>query len=313
MLSGRRARSGEEERCAEAHAATHAWHCTFRVPAAAARVAGARPRRSCAAFQPVRKSTAPFLCTRATGERTLVHAAGAAAAPAAGATKKKAGKKVQSTYLAICPSVVWRGRAGEKRGAQPSRHTARAPCALPAGRGTARATGRRRAWAMAEQSETLKALQAHRAGDAEATRGACRKCGQVGHLSFQCRNFIKLEANDGAAPAPAPAPVDSLSSLSDGKDGDTDSDAGGGARGERGRDRAERSPRREDSEERRRRRRARKERRREREHREERRRQRRKDEKRRRERDRRERRDRSRSPRADRGRRRSRSRERDAR
>lgn len=27
----------------------------------------------------------------------------------------------------------------------------------------------------------------------DAARGACRKCGYVGHLTFQCRNFIKLK------------------------------------------------------------------------------------------------------------------------
>lgn len=28
-----------------------------------------------------------------------------------------------------------------------------------------------------------------------AVTGACRKCGFIGHLAFQCRNFIKLDSN----------------------------------------------------------------------------------------------------------------------
>ncbi|WRX35348.1 hypothetical protein QQP08_027835 [Theobroma cacao] len=29
--------------------------------------------------------------------------------------------------------------------------------------------------------------------DADATRGACKKCGRVGHLTFQCKNFVSLK------------------------------------------------------------------------------------------------------------------------
>jgi len=30
----------------------------------------------------------------------------------------------------------------------------------------------------------------------DASRGACRKCGYVGHLAFQCRNFIKIKSSN---------------------------------------------------------------------------------------------------------------------
>ncbi|CAK1591100.1 unnamed protein product [Parnassius mnemosyne] len=29
----------------------------------------------------------------------------------------------------------------------------------------------------------------------ETTRAACKKCGYAGHLTFQCRNFIKVDPN----------------------------------------------------------------------------------------------------------------------
>lgn len=29
----------------------------------------------------------------------------------------------------------------------------------------------------------------------DASRAACKKCGYVGHLTFQCRNFIKVDPN----------------------------------------------------------------------------------------------------------------------
>ncbi|PKA61912.1 CAX-interacting protein 4 [Apostasia shenzhenica] len=32
--------------------------------------------------------------------------------------------------------------------------------------------------------------------NADDTRGACKRCGRVGHLSFQCRNFLSLKAED---------------------------------------------------------------------------------------------------------------------
>jgi hypothetical protein len=31
------------------------------------------------------------------------------------------------------------------------------------------------------------------ANQREAATGACKKCGYVGHLAYQCRNFIKLK------------------------------------------------------------------------------------------------------------------------
>ena len=81
--------------------------------------------------------------------------------------------------------------------------------------------------AMAEPSELLKALQAGRGAAEEAARGACKRCGQVGHMAFQCRNFLQL--GGAARREAAPAPVDSLSSLSDGGEVDgVDSDAAGG-------------------------------------------------------------------------------------
>lgn len=30
----------------------------------------------------------------------------------------------------------------------------------------------------------------------EASRPACKKCGYAGHLTFQCRNFIKVILTD---------------------------------------------------------------------------------------------------------------------
>eukprot|EP00128_Syssomonas_multiformis_P010124 Colp12_sorted_trinity150504_noHs@9940 len=32
-------------------------------------------------------------------------------------------------------------------------------------------------------------------GQVETIRGGCKKCGQVGHLTHQCRNFIKISEN----------------------------------------------------------------------------------------------------------------------
>ena len=32
-------------------------------------------------------------------------------------------------------------------------------------------------------------------GKAEPGRSACKKCGYVGHLTFQCRNFAKVDQN----------------------------------------------------------------------------------------------------------------------
>ncbi|XP_021279260.1 CAX-interacting protein 4-like [Herrania umbratica] len=39
----------------------------------------------------------------------------------------------------------------------------------------------------------LLALARITRSDADATRGACKKCGRVGHLTFQCKNFVSLK------------------------------------------------------------------------------------------------------------------------
>lgn len=31
--------------------------------------------------------------------------------------------------------------------------------------------------------------------DKESTRAACKKCGYAGHLTYQCRNFLKVDPN----------------------------------------------------------------------------------------------------------------------
>eukprot|EP00607_Mallomonas_marina_P008509 CAMPEP_0182417204 /NCGR_PEP_ID=MMETSP1167-20130531/1631_1 /TAXON_ID=2988 /ORGANISM="Mallomonas Sp, Strain CCMP3275" /LENGTH=119 /DNA_ID=CAMNT_0024590595 /DNA_START=109 /DNA_END=469 /DNA_ORIENTATION=+ len=49
----------------------------------------------------------------------------------------------------------------------------------------------------AEQTAGLMLLakMSNLSGGAD-TRGACKKCGMVGHLTFQCRNAAKVESED---------------------------------------------------------------------------------------------------------------------
>lgn len=42
----------------------------------------------------------------------------------------------------------------------------------------------------------LLALARITGSNADETRGACRKCGRVGHLTFQCRNFLSVKEDD---------------------------------------------------------------------------------------------------------------------
>ncbi|EAZ09168.1 hypothetical protein OsI_31439 [Oryza sativa Indica Group] len=46
----------------------------------------------------------------------------------------------------------------------------------------------------------------------DETRGGCRKCGRVGHLTFQCRNFLSGSASL-SSPVPAPPPFLQVRSL----------------------------------------------------------------------------------------------------
>ncbi|KAK8583997.1 hypothetical protein V6N12_068249 [Hibiscus sabdariffa] len=45
----------------------------------------------------------------------------------------------------------------------------------------------------------LLALARISGSNANETRGACKKCGRVGHFSFQCKNFIILKEKDPEA------------------------------------------------------------------------------------------------------------------
>ncbi|KAH7285995.1 hypothetical protein KP509_33G054700 [Ceratopteris richardii] len=55
----------------------------------------------------------------------------------------------------------------------------------------------------------LLALARLTGSNADEARGACRKCGRVGHLPFQCRNFLK---DDSAAVASVTAAVSNIAS-----------------------------------------------------------------------------------------------------
>lgn len=89
----------------------------------------------------------------------------------------------------------------------------------------------------------------------EQKRGACRKCGNVGHLTYQCRNFVDQSLNEKASDASssdssddeAPAmPAGDLKPTADGKrsvSSDDDSEPKRGRKRDRSRsrDREERS------------------------------------------------------------------------
>ena len=50
-----------------------------------------------------------------------------------------------------------------------------------------------------------RVLQAR--GEEDTVRGSCRKCGGLGHLTFQCRNHLDLPLVDDNAPPSAAPPV----------------------------------------------------------------------------------------------------------
>eukprot|EP00747_Dinoflagellata_sp_TGD_P098926 gnl/TRDRNA2_/TRDRNA2_167593_c1_seq2.p1 gnl/TRDRNA2_/TRDRNA2_167593_c1~~gnl/TRDRNA2_/TRDRNA2_167593_c1_seq2.p1 ORF type:complete len:194 (+),score=63.77 gnl/TRDRNA2_/TRDRNA2_167593_c1_seq2:90-671(+) len=62
--------------------------------------------------------------------------------------------------------------------------------------------------------------------------GACKRCGQVGHLYFQCRNNMKLKSSKGEEAKPAPVEEeeeddpdsDNFGASDDDDDSDSDSD-----------------------------------------------------------------------------------------
>lgn len=98
--------------------------------------------------------------------------------------------------------------------------------------------GEERAWtgAVAEAlrvqvcSISFISLSAHTTGYSKVdnARGSCRKCGYSGHLTFQCRNFVRLQqaseivldvsstSSEEEAPTPLTQPV--VSSLSPSKE-----------------------------------------------------------------------------------------------
>eukprot|EP00730_Choanoeca_flexa_P002301 TRINITY_DN10997_c0_g1_i1.p3 TRINITY_DN10997_c0_g1~~TRINITY_DN10997_c0_g1_i1.p3 ORF type:complete len:145 (+),score=29.36 TRINITY_DN10997_c0_g1_i1:1846-2280(+) len=47
---------------------------------------------------------------------------------------------------------------------------------------------------MVDKQHTLEAITARLSGKAEDKIGLCKKCGFAGHLTFQCRNYIKVDA-----------------------------------------------------------------------------------------------------------------------
>ncbi|XP_047953601.1 CAX-interacting protein 4-like, partial [Salvia hispanica] len=42
----------------------------------------------------------------------------------------------------------------------------------------------------------LLALARITGSNADEARGSCKKCGRVGHLTFQCRNFLSAKSDD---------------------------------------------------------------------------------------------------------------------
>ncbi|XP_055388912.1 uncharacterized protein LOC129617954 [Condylostylus longicornis] len=54
-----------------------------------------------------------------------------------------------------------------------------------------------------EKARGLFALARLTGSSSSTTPGACRKCGQVGHLPFQCRNYLSL--NDSSTTSKKPS------------------------------------------------------------------------------------------------------------
>lgn len=65
----------------------------------------------------------------------------------------------------------------------------------------------------------LLALARLTGSNADEARGACRKCGRVGHLPFQCRNFLVLKDEAALAAANAAAAASNFGSYPDGGNG----------------------------------------------------------------------------------------------
>lgn len=65
----------------------------------------------------------------------------------------------------------------------------------------------------------LLALARLTGSNADEARGACRKCGRVGHLPFQCRNFLVLKEEASLAVANSAAAASNLGNYPDGGNG----------------------------------------------------------------------------------------------
>ncbi|OMO67768.1 hypothetical protein CCACVL1_20329 [Corchorus capsularis] len=63
----------------------------------------------------------------------------------------------------------------------------------------------------------LLALARITGSNADEARGACRKCGRVGHLTFQCKNFVSLKESKEKEPELQAAVLNGLDKLKGGK------------------------------------------------------------------------------------------------
>eukprot|EP00919_Chromeraceae_sp_WS-2016_P019230 GHVR01045822.1.p1 GENE.GHVR01045822.1~~GHVR01045822.1.p1 ORF type:complete len:157 (-),score=44.96 GHVR01045822.1:68-538(-) len=77
-----------------------------------------------------------------------------------------------------------------------------------------------------EKAKTLFALARLTGASGAVTPGACKHCGQTGHLSSQCRNKIKLHTKD--------VNMDILEPTDDDDDDDDDSDSDSSSKSRRG-------------------------------------------------------------------------------
>jgi hypothetical protein len=68
---------------------------------------------------------------------------------------------------------------------------------------------------MVDKQHTLEAITARLSGKSEDKIGICKKCGFAGHLTFQCRNYIKVDAEHDVHLDVSSTSSDELSDLSD--------------------------------------------------------------------------------------------------